>query len=122
MTGVLFRDAEAEVITHLEAALPGTVVCGRVPNPRPAQFIRIERLGGGRETRVTEATRIAVEGWAEDDTTAAALLNVARQHLFDVEGVLFGVDEYGGPVRLPDPTTNMSRYTASFTIRMRAIP
>lgn len=121
MTAPLFPDATASVIGYLSPLLEEPVV-GLVPNPRPAKFVRIERLGGPRETRVSDAARVAVEAWASTDTDAAQLLNRARSHLFDVEGDLFGADEYGGPVRLPDPTTDMSRYAASFTIRVRAIP
>lgn len=122
MTLTVFPDAVASVIDYLSGQLPAVPVCGLVPNPRPAQFVRVERLGGPRETRVTEAARIAIEAWADTDAAAVALLNQARAHLFDLEGNLFGVDEYGGPTRLPDPITDMPRYTASFTVRVRAIP
>jgi hypothetical protein len=121
MTETLFRDAEAVIIEHLDTALT-VPVAGRVPDPRPPRFVRVERLGGGRETRVSDAARVAVEAWAATDADAAVLLNTARQALFDAEGTLFGVDEYGGPTRLPDPYSNMSRYTASFTVRVRALP
>lgn len=122
MTAAVFPDAEKTVIDYLAGQLAGIQVAGKVPNPRPDQFVRIERLGGPRETRVTEAGNFAIEAWAQTDNAAADLLNAARAELFDVEGNLFGVDEYGGPARLPDPDSAMSRYTASFTIRIRAIP
>jgi hypothetical protein len=121
VSATVFADAEAAVIGHLAAQLD-VPVAGRVPNPRPAAFVRVERLGGPRETRVSEAANFAIEAWAGTDVDASALLNTARTHLFDVEGALFGADEYGGPTRLPDPTGSMSRYTASFAIRVRAIP
>jgi hypothetical protein len=121
MTGTLFRTATDVVIAHLDEAMTVPVV-GRVPENRPSAFIRVERLGGGRETRVTDAARVAVEAWAATDTSAETLLNEARASLFDAEGVMFGVDEYGGPTSLPDPYSNMSRYTASFTVRVRALP
>lgn len=118
MTAPVFIDAEAAIIDHLAATVPVPVV-GRVPRDRPAQFVRVERLGGARQTRVTDAASVAVEAWAGTDTAAAQLLNTVRAHLTDLEGALFGVTEYGGPTRLPDPDSNMSRYTASFTIRTR---
>lgn len=122
MTATVFPDATTSVIAYLSGKITSIPVVGLVPNPRPEKFIRVERLGGPRETRVSEAARIAVEAWAKKEDDAALLLNQARSWLFDVEGNLFGADEYGGPVRLPDPTTDMARYTASFTIRVRAIP
>jgi hypothetical protein len=123
LTQVVFPDATKTVIDYLSSVLGGTTVCGRVPNARPTEFVRVERVGGPRETRVSEAARFVVEAWAATDGRAAELLNDARGHLFDLDtGVLFGVDEYGGPTRLPDPTTNMCRYTASLTIRVRPIP
>lgn len=122
MNPSVFVDAEAVVIDHLAARLSGVQVCGEVPNPRPARFVRVERVGGARETRVSDAARFVIEAWAGTDTDAAQLLNTTRSHLFDVEGDLFGADEYGGPARLPDPLSHMCRYSASFTIRTRAVP
>jgi len=121
MTRTIFRDAESTVIGYLDAQLAATPVVGNVPMQRPGEFVRVERLGGSRETRVTDAANLAVEAWAKTDARAAELLNEARSYLFDVEGTLFGATEYAGPTRLPDPTSSMSRYTASFTIRVRAI-
>lgn len=122
MTAAVFVDAETAVIDYLTTQLVGVPVAGKVPNPRPARFVRVERVGGARETRVSDAARFVVEAWAATDAEAAQLLNTTRAHLFDVEGHLFGADEYGGPARLPDPLSNMSRYTASFTIRTRPVP
>lgn len=118
-----FPDVEVAVLAYLAEVgeLAGTQLTTLVPRNRPTEFIRVERLGGPRETRVTEAAQIAVEAWATDDTRAVELLNICRGHLYEAEGALFGVNEYGGPTRLPDPDSNMARYTASFTIRARAI-
>lgn len=119
---ILFRDAELEVEEYLKAGL-GTArpIGSRIPNPKPNEFYRLFRTGGPRETLVTDAAHITVEAWAKRETVAADMLNQARSLLFAAEGTVFGVNEFGGPANLPDPTTAHVRYTASFTIRIRTL-
>jgi hypothetical protein len=121
MTAV-FTDVEMAVTDVLVPALDPVRVCTRIPSPRPAEFVRLFRTGGPAETRVTEAALITVEAWADLESRAVTLLNLARAVLRDLDGQLFGVSEYGGPANLPDPTTSQVRYTASFVVRARATP
>jgi len=118
-------DCEAAVRDALLASLPllgeDVKVCVRIPATRPAEFLHILLAGGPRETLVTDAFRVIVEAWAQDEPRAAELLNRARAILFAQQGpTLFGVVEYAGPANLPDPTSDQVRYTASMTVRARA--
>jgi len=120
-----FPDIEALVVqlynTELTAREPGVQASTRVPDPRPAEFIRVIRFGGPRESLISENAQIIVEAWATTEARAAALLNLARAILNAQDGQLFGCTEISGPNNLPDPTTSEVRYTQNFGIRSRAI-
>lgn len=121
---IVFPDVEQLVIDALHAGLaphePTVRASGRVPNPRPAEFYRIMRAGGPAETLVSENATILLEAWAQTQTRASRLLQLARAVLAVQEGFLFGVTEIGGPINLPDPTTEQVRYTQTFGVRARA--
>jgi len=114
---VEFPDVELAVCEALRVPLVGVPVVADVPAARPAEFIRVLRTGGPRETLRTEAAQITVEGWAGSKQRAKFLLNRCRAILNRSEGALFGVIELSGPADLPDPTTAQIRYTMSFQIR-----
>lgn len=114
---VEFPDVELAVCAALRHPLIGVPVVVDVPSTRPAEFIRVMRTGGPRETLKTEAAQITVEGWAASKQRAQFLLNRCRAILNRSEGALFGVVELSGPANLPDPTTAQHRYTMSFQIR-----
>jgi hypothetical protein len=123
VTAAVFPDATKTVIDYLDSASSaGIQVAGGSRTRGPTEFVRVERLGGPRETRVTDAANVRGRSVGRRPTTTPLeLLNAARAHLFDVEGSCSGSTSTAARPA-PDPTTNMSRYTASFTIRIRAIP
>lgn len=117
---VLFRDVEALVCTFLRKPLLGTIQIGiRAPNPRPAEFIRILRTGGPKETLVSEAAQITVEAWAQTEARASLLLSQCRALLNAADETIYGVREFSGPANLPDPLSGQIRYTQSFQVRAR---
>lgn len=117
---------EALVIAALEAGLtdllPDIRVATKVPNPRPAEFIRIELFGGTGETIVSDNCSIYLEGWAETGTRAERIVAYARAVLLEQDGLLFGVTTIGAQAHLPDPTTAQERYRALMGVRVRHIP
>lgn len=121
---ILLPDVEALTIQTLNAgfstAMPGVRWSTRIPDPRPAQFGRLFRIGGVRETLISEQAALSLEGWGESEVTAFAILRLARGILHDQDGALFGVVEGGGPANLPDPLSSQSRYTMTVTVRVRA--
>ena len=67
-------------LANVEAALVGYLatkvtvpVSTRVPNPRPASFVRVQRTGGAGQNLVQERPVVLVECWAATDTAAWAL-------------------------------------------------
>lgn len=118
--GVKFQDVPKLVCDYLRhPLLVGVPVGTKVPPTRPAEFIRVLRTGGVKETLISEAAQITIEAWAQDESRASDLLSTARAILNAADGRLFGVNEFGGPANLPDPTTAQIRFTMSFQIRAR---
>lgn len=119
MQPVKFPDAETEVRAYLRPFFPGLRISSRVPDPRPAAWLRIMRTGGQRETIVSDRPQITMEAWAATETEAVELLGNARAYINAADGRIFGVVEISGPANLPDPTTAQIRYTMSVWIRIR---
>ncbi len=121
---VLFGDTAATVITVLNAALTPPV-SGKVPNPRPPTFITVRRTGGVRLNRVADDATVVVEAFAATDTAALDLAQLARQALHAARGtvvggtVLYRIEELSGPAELPDPISEQSRVTQTFTVATR---
>lgn len=132
---VLFRDVEELVCTFLRLRLsstfpgvdvfpgatvfPGVQIGIRVPKTRPAEFIRVLRTGGPKETLISEAAQITVEAWAQTEQRASLLLSQCRALLNAADETIYGVREFSGPANLPDPLSANIRYTMSFQIRAR---
>ena len=119
--GVKFLDVPLLVCAYLRASslLTGLYVGTNVPPTRPAEFFRVLRTGGAKETLRSEAAQITVEAWAQTEARASDLLSTARAILNAADAQLFGVREFSGPANLPDPTTAQIRFTMSFQIRAR---
>lgn len=117
--GVLFPDVELAVCNALRNPLIGLPVGNKVPATRPAEFVRVLRTGGLRESMRSEAAQITVEAWAGTEARASLILSQCRAVLNRSDGVLFGVHELSGPINLPDPSTAQIRYTMSFQVRAR---
>jgi hypothetical protein len=122
---IVFADATVVVVQGLDAGLADPVL-PRVPNPRPAAFYTVRRVGGPRRNIVTDSPTITVESWGGSDEDAADMAQLARAVLHDllgtvVDGVLVcKVDEFSGPVNLPDPLSDQPRYTQTFSVALRA--
>lgn len=123
---VVFPDAVFVVIQYLRAALGDTPVYSRVPESRPAQFVRVERLGGLRSSLVTDRPRIDVECWADSEEAAEALMSRSRAHVLAMAGkrgetTVYNVAEVSGPMWLPDSTSGQPRYSFAVEFSTRAI-
>ena len=121
---ILFPDAERVLIVHLNSLLTEPVSL-TVPNPRPAAFIVVRRVGGPRRDLVTDHPMLTVEAWAGGPTAAKALLERARGEIFAMRGTvvdgvaIYGITETGGPAFLPDPDSTQPRYTCTLQVAMR---
>lgn len=127
-------DAVATMIGWLSAELPNVPgqsavsVSRRVPNPRPAAFVRV-RLGGGpgRSALVVDGAQLNIEAWAVSPEVAHDLAVNARAVALAAAGEVLGgvqmyrVEDGGHPVDLPDDQpSGMERFTFTVVLHMRA--
>lgn len=124
---VVYPDVEALVAAWLRSILTAPVG-NKVPNPRPEQFVLLQRHGGIRATVVTDAPQVGIECWAPTDGQAHDLAQTCRaQLLYALPGevldghAVYRVDEFGGPSNLPDPASTSPRYVAEFQIHIRGL-
>jgi hypothetical protein len=118
---IVFPDVEALAVDVLntDPRVPGSWST-KIPNPMPAEFGRVKRFGGPRESLISENANLIVEAWATTEARALEILNLARGVLASQDGPLFGYSEIGGPNNLPDPTVPaMARYTLNISVRAR---
>jgi hypothetical protein len=100
----------------------------RVPSPRPDRFVTIARTGGVRSNVVTDKPLLTVEAWGSSDEQAHDLAQLARTGLHAMRGrsvagvAVYRINEAGGPVNLPDPVSQQSRYTFTLEVAMRGAP
>ena len=127
---VVFPDVEALLVTALTASLAARgrarSVATKVPNPRPARFVRLLRTGGLRMNVLMDAATITVEAWEPTEAEAARTAQLVRglvHALDDLAGApVFDVGELAGPQNYPDPATASVRYVATYQITVGAAP
>ena len=80
---IVFPDAVELAIDYLTAELAARSetagVGARVPNPRPAELVRVRRAGGTVANLVTDAATLVVETWAADEYRAMELAQLVRE-------------------------------------------
>lgn len=126
---IVFPDATSVTIDYLLDRLAEHAetipVVKDIPDPRPARFVRVLRLGGPRRNLVVDQATLAVESWDDDPAGAMDLAQLVRGLLHAAEGVtedgttIYTVDEFSGPAELPDPLSNQPRVTQQFSIGFR---
>lgn len=121
----VFPDGEQLLIDWLRHYDDDVQVEPTVPNPRPARWVRVRRVGGPRRDLVTDQPLLVVEAWDDDDADARDLLQLTRARVDAIEGQVFdgvtvyGVTEVGGPGSLPDPTSDQPRWTFTVQVALR---
>jgi len=127
---VEFPDGVAVVRAYLREQLVarGTdvPVGTRVPSPRPARFVRLERIGGTRVDRITDRPRIDVHCWGDSEESAHDLAQLTRALLLAMPGwrgvAAYDVAEVGGPNTLPDPASGQPRVAFAAEVSLRGRP
>lgn len=122
---ITFPDAVALVIGHLSDDPDITVpVHKRIPNPRPASFVTVQRVGGVADL-VTDDAQVMIGCWGDDDVTAADLAIVVRGSLGTMRGEVvdgaqvYRVTELAGPADIPDPDSDQYRMRWTITVQVR---
>ncbi len=126
---IVFPDATLAAVTAIRAGLTAassTATVGtRVPNPRPALFAVVRRIGGVRRNLVTDSAQLSVECWGQSEQTAHDLAQLCRGIVHAAQGtdqggtVVYWVAEIGGPALLADPESDLPRYVATYEIGTR---
>ena len=113
---IVFPDAEGILVSALKARLTVPVVT-KVPATRPASFVRLVRVGGGRANLVTERPIIVFECWAATGPAAERLSALVHAHVFALApDTVRRVREVAGRQSFPDPLSESPRY--QFTVQI----
>jgi hypothetical protein len=117
---VEFEDVETALIAYLKAQLTAlgdsaSVGTKRLPST-PSRYVRVFRVGGVRNTLVTEQALVVFECWDATDVTASDLAKVTRGLVQALASTFVGPaclswkSEVGGPAWNPHPDTSLPRY------------
>ena len=122
------RDVEALIVAYLDPLLAAKVST-RIPNPRPVELVRVQRIGGTRQNIVQERPLILVECWGASSVSAFTLASQVWGLLDALDDTTaqdawFHAAELSSPVSLPDPSTASPRYqfTASMVVHLTKEP
>lgn len=94
-------------------------VVSKVPSPRPARFVRLQRVGGVRRDTVTDQPWLDVHCWAETDEASMQLAILVRALFGSMRGrhggaTIHNTGEIGGPHPMTDQSSG--RPYAAFTV------
>lgn len=123
---IAFPDIEA-LLTRYLPELVGVPVVTKVPNPRPAAFVRVTRVGGARRDRVTDQPLVVVEAWAATEPAASTLGARAQAYVYALEQTsvdgdyVRAVREAGGLQFFPDPISETPRYQFTAQLDTRGV-
>lgn len=130
---IVFPDTEELLRAYLERALPRygypVPVVVKIPDERPPSFVAVPRVGGTKKTLVTDGPTIGFQCWAARDKAASDLAQVVRALVHSLPGTdslgvpVYRVQEFAGPVNLPESLSASPRYTftAALDVRGRAV-
>lgn len=98
-------------------------VVADVPDQRPARFVTVERLGGGRDRYLDRGT-YAVQAWERRRSAAAALAEQVADTLLGLPAVSGRVAGAGvvSVVNLPDPDSGQPRYQVTCNVTITTNP
>ena len=112
---VEFPDAVENQLDYL-APLLTVDVKAIVPNPRPPQFVVVERVGGGALSVAHDSPLITYKCIAPTVGEAGALISRVRALVRAQPGF---VNDLGGPVFMPDPDDGLPRYQYTAQLLLR---
>lgn len=125
--------AEVLVAEDVESALvvalgtpTGIPWSTKVPNPRPAEFGRVKRLGGTRSKMILDSPMVGFWCWADTTVRASELGRLTEGLVFALEGTFLGagfvyrVQPIAGvqTTEDPDSKTPLALFTVQITWRL----
>lgn len=123
-------DAEAVFGTWLTDRFPDSFVCTETPPDiqNLPSTIRVTRAGGPKKFTLDSA-RVVIDTFAPTRQAARALAyQVDHAVTFELRGqtvagvVVSLVETTSGPTWVPDPNTNLRRFVATYSSKLRNIP
>ena len=114
-------DVEAMIIPFIKGVVGSVKVGQKVPNPRPATYVRAWVNGGAAMNRVLERAQVTVHVWGTSPHAASTLANDIRTAFLNDASTLplvRGVEEVTRPYFNPDE--GVDRYTATYALMVRA--
>lgn len=121
-----FPDVVALAIAYLAPVVAPDPVSSRVPDPRPARFVQVRRVGGTPLPPVRDRARLNVHCWAPTEPDAMALASTVRSAMWALSGTellgvtTYDVDEGLSPRLDDDDLTGTPRVWATYTLTTRA--
>lgn len=119
-----FYDVEEIVIDYLTGLFPDAPAASKVPVGL-ARFIRVERIGGTRSSRVSDAATLIIECYDARPKAAYELTDAVREamaaapRMHTANPRIYSVAELAGPGSLPDPKHSSHRYTMTTAVTTR---
>lgn len=121
-----YPDIVALLRAYLLPIVAPRPVASRVPDPRPAEWVQLRRIGGQQERPVRDRAHIDVWAWSTSDPDAWALADLLRRSIHALAGTtllgppVYRVEEVMGPRSLDDPQTGAPRMWATYALSVRA--
>lgn len=112
---IVFPEVVVNQVLFLRSVLT-VPVHEQVPNPRPASFVVVERLGGETASRIHERPVVSYRATAPDIIEAGRLIGLVKAHVASQESFY---SELGGPAFMPDPDDGLPRYQYSAQLQVR---
>lgn len=113
-------DVEAIVVPFVKSKVGSIAVGSKVPNPRPASYVRVWVNGGAAVNRILERVQVTVDCWGASPVAASTLAQDVRHAFLNdtVHALVKGVEEVTRPYYQPDETSD--RYRATYALLVRA--
>lgn len=121
---LIFADIEGAYVRLVRAQVrvdAATVI----PDPRPAEFVKVARVGGESEL-VADNPRVTFFVWGTSWGAAHDLAALVRQRVMSVTRlgdkdpiIIYRLDEVGGLSRAPDPVDGAPCYQFTIQIKVR---
>jgi len=122
---IAFPSAEAVAVSYVSARLAAraitATVATKIPAIRPAQLVKVRRIGGTSVNFVTDAPMVVFDCWAPTEIAAEDLARTVRAEVMAMPGQSDSctyVVEVGGPVNQPDPDSNSPRYVFTVIVHL----
>lgn len=119
-----FADTTGAWVEYLDPRLDVPV---RGEKANAESFVRVVRTGGITATKITDNAQMTFECYASHDDEALRLALDTRAHVLAAAGTRLTADafcksigEVSGPAELPDPDSELSRYSFTVNTAIRA--